>query len=88
MVTLLYAIRGDLMSSEKQEQMSFEVAMQKLSEIVEKMEGGELPLAEALNQFEQGIKLARHSQTLLKEAEQKVQILSADHSSLQDFQES
>lgn len=64
---------------------SFEQAMQQLEQIVAEMEGGELPLAEALAKFEQGIKLARTSQAQLKEAEQKVQILAQDNMTLTDF---
>lgn len=54
---------------------SFEQNLQKLEDIVSKMEGGELPLDAALAQFEQGIKLARQCQKTLEVAEQKVQIL-------------
>ena len=65
---------------------SFEEAMQQLERIVTEMEQGELPLADALSKFEQGIKLARASQAQLKEAEQKVQILAQDNMTLSDFE--
>jgi len=67
-------------------ELNFEQAMQQLESIVQQMEQGELPLADALAKFEEGIKLARTSQTMLKNAEQKVQILSSDHMNLADFQ--
>jgi exodeoxyribonuclease VII small subunit len=66
-------------------ELNFEQAMQQLESIVQQMEQGELPLADALAKFEEGIKLARTSQTMLKNAEQKVQILSSDHMNLADF---
>ena len=66
-------------------ELNFEQAMQQLESIVQQMEQGELPLADALAKFEEGIKLARMSQTMLKNAEQKVQILSSDHMNLADF---
>lgn len=66
-------------------ELNFEQAMQQLESIVQQMEQGELPLADALAKFEEGIKLARTSQTILKNAEQKVQILSSDHMNLADF---
>ncbi|MET1218024.1 MAG: exodeoxyribonuclease VII small subunit [Glaciecola sp.] len=66
-------------------ELNFEQAMQQLETIVNQMEQGELPLAEALAKFEQGIKLARTSQSMLKNAEQKVQMLAADHMNLEDF---
>ena len=58
---------------------TFEQAIQALAEIVEKLEGGDLPLAESLQLFEDGIKLARSSQAQLDEAERRVEeLLSVD----------
>lgn len=56
-------------------EMTFEASMQELENIVKQMEQGELPLDEALKQFERGIQLARKSQQTLSAAEQKVQVL-------------
>lgn len=42
---------------------------------MQKLEGGELPLDEALKTFERGIELTRLCQTSLKAAQQKVDIL-------------
>jgi exodeoxyribonuclease VII small subunit len=53
----------------------FEQALADLEETVEKLERGDLPLEEALKQFERGIGLARSCQQALKQAEQKVEIL-------------
>lgn len=55
--------------------LTFEQAMQALEDIVKHMEQGDLPLEDALKQFERGIQLARHSQNTLKGAEQKVKML-------------
>jgi len=52
-----------------------EQSLQELEEIVERLESGDLPLEEALKQFEHGVKLTRTCQTILKQAEQKVEIL-------------
>ena len=52
-----------------------EQSLQELEDLVERLEGGELPLEQALKEFERGIKLTRTCQTALKEAEQKVEIL-------------
>jgi exodeoxyribonuclease VII small subunit len=60
----------------KPESLSFEQSMQELETLVSKMEQGDLPLEDALQSFERGIQLARHSQQKLKDAEQKVQILT------------
>lgn len=73
----------------KIDQMSFEQAMQELDAIVLEMERGEIPLETSLKQFERGVSLARHTQKLLQEAEQKVQILtqSGSQESLESFSE-
>lgn len=58
--------------------VSFENALQQLEQIVSRLESGELPLEEALNEFERGVQLARSSQQTLQAAEQRVQILLSD----------
>jgi exodeoxyribonuclease VII small subunit len=55
--------------------IDFEQALGELEAVVEKLEHGDLPLEEALKQFERGIELARACQESLKQAEQKVEIL-------------
>ena len=57
------------MSSSSQ---SFEASMRRLEEIVKLMEGGELPLEQALELFEEGTALVKSSSKLLDEAELKV----------------
>lgn len=54
---------------------SFENDLQALEALVEKLERGDLPLEDSLQQFERGIALARRCQQALKTAEQKVRIL-------------
>jgi exodeoxyribonuclease VII small subunit len=54
---------------------SFEQAVQKLGEIVEKLESGDLPLEESLALFEQGIRLSRDAQARLDAAEKRVEQL-------------
>ncbi|MCZ6487407.1 MAG: exodeoxyribonuclease VII small subunit [Gammaproteobacteria bacterium] len=53
----------------------FEKALQQLEKIVSRMESGELGLEESLNQFEQGIKLAKNCQDTLTDAESRVEQL-------------
>ena len=53
-----------------------ELALKDLEQIVVNLEKGDLPLAEAIRQFERGVELTRRCQAVLKEAEQKVQVLS------------
>jgi exodeoxyribonuclease VII small subunit len=58
-----------------EQKTTFESAMQELENIVTEMERGEISLEDSLKKFERGIQLARQSQTQLKAAEQKVQVL-------------
>jgi len=58
---------------------SFEVAIKRLTEIVQVLERGELPLEESLRLFEEGVKLSRLSQQKLDSAEKRVeQLLAVD----------
>lgn len=58
---------------------SFEASVQRLSQIVEKLEAGELPLEQSLQLFEEGIRLARVAQERLDHAEERVEeLLSVD----------
>ena len=63
------------MSGRKGKTPDFEQALGELESVVERLEHGELPLEEALRQFERGIELTRACQASLKQAEQKVEIL-------------
>ena len=57
---------------------SFETSLQQLEQIVTRLESGNLPLEEALNEFERGVQLARAGQQTLQQAKQRVQILLSD----------
>jgi len=59
------------------EPFDFEQALSELEALVERMEQGELSLEQSLKDFERGIELTRACQGALKEAEQKVQLLSS-----------
>ena len=63
------------MTSRKTKGPEFEQALGELEAVVNRLEHGDLPLEEALKQFERGIELARACETSLKQAEQRVEIL-------------
>ena len=63
------------MSAEETQAPDFERALAELEGLVERMEQGELTLEESLRQFERGIELARHCESALRQAEQKVEAL-------------
>jgi exodeoxyribonuclease VII small subunit len=54
---------------------SFEQAVEHLTEIVQKLERGDLPLEESLVLFESGVRLARSAQARLDQAERRVEEL-------------
>lgn len=56
---------------------SYESLYVRLQEVVARLEQGELPLAEALALYEQGVQLAAACQQLLDAAELRVQQLQA-----------
>ncbi|OOS00546.1 exodeoxyribonuclease VII small subunit [Haemophilus paracuniculus] len=53
----------------------FETTLKELEAIVTHLESGDLPLEEALNEFETAIKLVQQGQERLQNAEQRIQIL-------------
>jgi exodeoxyribonuclease VII small subunit len=53
----------------------FEQALAELEKLVERLERGDLPLEQALKDFERGVELTRHCQTALKAAQQRVEIV-------------
>ncbi|VTT29257.1 exodeoxyribonuclease VII small subunit [Klebsiella pneumoniae] len=66
------------MPKKAEQPASFETSLQQLEQIVTRLESGNLPLEEALNEFERGVQLARAGQQTLQQAEQRVQILLSD----------
>jgi exodeoxyribonuclease VII small subunit len=75
------------MARKKKEGFDFESNMQALAAIVENIEGGELSLEEAMEQFEKGVKLTKECHVALQTAEQKVKILleQAGNYTLEEF---
>ncbi|HEY5314201.1 MAG TPA: exodeoxyribonuclease VII small subunit [Pirellulales bacterium] len=53
----------------------FETALVRLESIVHALEDGELGLAGALGQYEEGVKLLKHCYGLLERAERRVELL-------------
>ena len=63
-------------ANEKSNDLSgLEKSLEELEALVVRLESGDLPLEQALKEFERGVKLTRHCQAALTEAEQKVEIL-------------
>lgn len=56
--------------------VSFEDAVERLEEVVEDLEGRQMGLDESLARFEEGVKLVRHANKVLSEAERRLVLLT------------
>jgi exodeoxyribonuclease VII small subunit len=56
----------------------FEQSLAELESLIARLESGDLPLAESLALFEQGVSLTRRCHTHLADARQRVEILLKD----------
>ena len=54
---------------------NFEESMKKLESIVNELENGNLNLDESVEKFEEGMKIAKHCNTILEDSEKKITIL-------------
>tara|TARA_B100000886_G_scaffold11310_1_gene7315 strand:- start:148 stop:366 length:219 start_codon:yes stop_codon:yes gene_type:complete len=59
----------------KEDTVNFEVSLQKLVKIIEKLEDGDISLEESVKSFEEGIGLVKECQKQLSQAELKVKKL-------------
>ncbi len=63
------------MEREKETELSFEQAMDKLEEIVSKLESGDVPLETAIELFQEGMKLSQLCGSKLEQVESKIEML-------------
>ena len=61
--------------SEIKNEMTFESAMARLEQIVRALEGGNVPLEDLINLFDEGTKLVKLCTERLDKAEEKVRLL-------------
>ena len=61
---------------------SFEESLEEVEQIVARLEGGDIPLAESLELYERGISALRRCHELLDRVEQRIQTLSRDKDNL------
>jgi exodeoxyribonuclease VII small subunit len=64
-----------IMNTSSKRQPDLEKSLAELEKIVAELEEGDIPLEQALKQFEKGVKLSRDCQSALQAAEQRVKIL-------------
>ena len=71
--------------AEKKKELSFEESLEKLEVIVKKLESGEVPLDEAIDNFNEAMKLAKTCDEKLKNAEEAITKLVKDNGEVVDF---
>ncbi len=74
---------------QRERELNFEGAMDRLEAIVEQMESGKLPLEDLIVRYEEGMNLVRICQERLANAEQKIEIIarnSAGKTIVKDFE--
>lgn len=55
------------------ENLSFEQAIEQLTQVVDKIETGQVPLAESLEQYEKGMAMIAHCRKILLDAEKRIE---------------
>jgi exodeoxyribonuclease VII small subunit len=66
------------LKDKKNEEIRFEDALDRLEDIINNLQDGNLPLEESLKKFEEGVSLVRMCQKKLDDAETKVSLLIKD----------
>ena len=73
------------MSNEKKE-LSFEENLEKLEEIEKKLENGDVPLDDAIKEFNEAMVLAKKCDEKLKSAEEAITKIVNNDDSVDDFE--
>ena len=58
--------------------LTFEQAIHQLKDIVNKIEQGEIPLQDSLDQYEKGMALIKHCRGILQKAEKRIEKISRE----------
>lgn len=73
------------MAEKKEIELSFEEALDNLESIVKKLETGEVPLDDAISEFNKAMKLAKSCDDKLKNAEEAITKLVKENDEIVDF---
>ena len=74
------------MAEKKKEELSFEESLQTLESIVKKLESGDVPLDDAITEFNKAMTFAKTCDEKLKNAEEAITKLIKDNGDVVDFQ--
>lgn len=71
------------------EELNFEEAISRLEDIIEDLENKDMPLNEALAEYEEGVKLSKFCSNKLQQAEEKIEIIKDQNGKveLENYQE-
>lgn len=67
------------------EEMSFEESLEKLEEIVNNLENGDVPLDDAIDEFDKAMKLVKICNDKLKTAEESIAKIVEENGDIKDF---
>ncbi len=73
------------MAEKKEKELSFEESLTSLEAIVKKLEAGDVPLDDAINEFNKAMKLAKSCDEKLKNAEEAISKLVNKDGEIVDF---
>ncbi len=68
------------------ENLSFEESLEKLEEIVSKLENGDVPLDDAIDEFNKAMKLVKICNNKLSAAEESIAKIVKDNGELAEFE--
>ncbi len=74
------------MAEKKEKELSFEESLENLESIVKKLETGEVPLDDAITEFNKAMQLAKSCDAKLKNAEEAITKLVKENGDIVDFQ--
>ena len=66
-------------------ELSFEESIKELTNIVGKIEQGQIPLQDSLEQYEKGMALIKQCRTILEKAEKRIEKISEQESKSQEI---
>jgi len=66
------------------DKISFEEAIKELTNIVGKIEQGQIPLQDSLEQYEKGMALIKQCRTILQKAEERIEKITKEQEDSQD----
>ena len=70
----------------KEKELNFEENLEKLEELVRDLENGNVPLDDAINKYQEAMKIAKVCDEKLKNAEEAITKIVKDDNSVEDFE--